>query len=162
MIILDLHPVDVLISLINILVLFTLLRLILWKPVNRYLTARTERVRQEFEKADKANQEAQALIGEYSKNLDKVEEQGREMIRESRIKATEEADEILKEAQDKAGDMVREARKRIAEERERAVVDARVEIAQLATDMAARILKREVSLGDSASAVDDFFQEAGQ
>ena len=153
---------DVLISIINVLVLFTLLRLILWKPVNTYLAARAERVRQEFEKADKANQDAQALIGEYTKNLDEVEERGREMIRESRIKATEEADEILKEAQDKAGDMVREARKRIDEEREHAVVDARVEIAQLATDMAARILKREVSLRDSASAVDDFFQEAGQ
>ena len=153
---------DVLISIINILVLFILLRLILWRPVNRYLTARATRIRQDYENADKANQEAQALINEYTKNLDAVEERGREMIRESRIKATEEADEILKEAQDNAGNMVRDARKRIDEERERAVIDARVEIAQLATDMAARILKREVSLSDSSSAVDDFFKEARQ
>jgi F0F1-type ATP synthase membrane subunit b/b' len=56
--------------------------------------------------------------------------------------------------------MMHEARDRIAEERERAIVSARHEVAQLATDMAARILRREVSSLDSTSAVEDFFREA--
>ena len=156
----DIHPVDILINIINIAILFILLRLILWKPVNKFLSERAERVRRDYEKAAKANTEAEALRQELTKQLDEIELRGREMIRESRVKATEEADDILKDAHDKAGDMVREARARIDEEKARAVADARVEIAQLATDMASRILKREVSAGDSANAVEDFFSAA--
>ena len=153
----DLHPVDILINIINIAVLFILLRWILWKPVNRFLTERATRVRTDLENAEKTLADALALKQEYTDNLGAIEAQGREIVRESQNKASEEAGEILREARDKSKDMIKEARERIAEERERAIDNARREIAQLATDMAARILKREVSPEDSISAVEDFF-----
>ena len=81
-------------------------------------------------------------------------------MRESQIKASLEAEEILNDAREKTRIMQQEARDRIAEEKERAIVNAHHEVAQLATDMAARILRREVSPGDSKSAVDDFFRES--
>ena len=64
------------------------------------------------------------------------------------------------DARDKAVVMMAEARERIADEKERAIVNARYEVAQLATDMAARILRREVSKEDSINAVNDFFRDA--
>jgi F-type H+-transporting ATPase subunit b len=155
----DLHPADILISIINISVLSVLLRLILWKPVNRILTERQRRVREELEDAERLGREAEALKAEYTRNIDEIEAQGRELMRQSQIKAAEEAEEILKEARERAGDMIKEARDRMAEEKERAIVNARHEVAQLATDMAARILRREVSPDDTVNAVDDFFRE---
>jgi len=155
----DLHPVDILIYMINIAVLFLLLRWILWRPVGRFLAERSERVRAELEGAEKALLDAEALKREYAGQLEGIEALERDMLRESRIKASEDADEILNDAREKANAMILEARERIAEERERAVEGARREVAQLATDMASRILKREVLPGDSISAVDDFFHE---
>ena len=148
---------DVLIYVINIAVLFLLLRWILFKPVGRFLSARTERVRSELDKAEKSHLEADALKREYTEGLAGLEAKGRDMMRESQIKASEEAEEILSEAREKAKSMIVEARERIADEKERAVENARREIAQLATDMAAQILKREVIPDDSMSAVRDFF-----
>ena len=155
----DLHPVDILISIINIAVLFILLRLILWKYINRFLSARTERVRSELDGVEKSRIEVDALRKEYEDKLDGLELQGREIMRGSQIKAAEEAEEIIKEARATALNMINEARDRIAEEKERAIISARHEVAQLATDMAARILRREVSADDSKNAVDDFFRE---
>ena len=155
----DFHPVDILISVINIAVLFLLLRLILWKHINRFLSARTERITSELDNAEKLRQNAEALMKEYEEKMEGIELRGREIMRESQIKASEEEIEILNEAREKAQSMLREARDRIAEEKERAIVSARHEVAQLATDMAARILKREVSEADTATAVDDFFRE---
>ena len=155
----DLHPVDLLINAINIVVLFLLLRLILWKSVYRYLSERAERVRKELEDSEKARLDADALKQEYADNLAGIEAQGRDMMRESQIKASEEAEDILSDAREKAKTMIIEARERIAEEKERAIDNARREVAQLATDMAARILKREVLPDDSISAVEDFFSE---
>ena len=159
MFILDLHPADILINVINIAVLFILLRLILWKPVYRMLSEREEHVRKELEDTEKARLDADALKQEYAENLAGIEAQGRDMMRESQIKASEEAEEILGNAREKSKTMIIEARERIAEEKERAIDNARREVAQLATDMAARILKREVIPDDSISAVEDFFSE---
>lgn len=153
----ELHPVDILINIVNIAVLFILLRFILWKPVNKYLSTRAERVKGELEDAESKRFEAEALKKEYSDDLEGIEAQARDIMRESRAKASEEADEILNEAREKARVMVIDARKRIAEEKERAIENAHREVAQLATDMASRILKREVQPEDSAGAVEDFF-----
>ena len=156
----EFHPADVLVSIINIAVLFILLRLILWKHIYRVLSSRSERVRAELEAAEKSRLDAEALLKKYNEMVDGIELRGRDLMRESQIKATEEAEEILKEAREKSRVMMSEAHDRIAEEKERAVSGAHHEIAQLATDMAARILKREVSFDDSKSAVDDFFKDS--
>ena len=153
----EFHPVDILINIINVAVLFFLLRLILWRPVNRFLSARAERVKGELADAEKMRIEAQALKKEYSDELEGVESRARDVLRESRTKASAEADEILGDAREKARIMLVEARERVAEEKDRAIENARREVAQLASDMASRILKREVRPEDSAGAVEDFF-----
>ena len=153
----DFHPVDVLINILNIAVLFILLRLILWKPVYRFLSARADRVCKELDDADKTRHEAEALKLEYAENLEGIEARARDAIRESRTKASAEAEEILSDARDKAREMIIDARGRIEEEKDRAIENARREVAQLAVDMASRILKREVLPEDSVSAVEDFF-----
>jgi len=158
----EFHPADILISLINIAVLFLLLRLILWKHINRFLSARADRIRAELEDAESRRQSAEELKQEYENKIETIEAQGRDLMRESQIKAAEEAEELLSETREKARVMIQEARQRIEEEKERAVENAHHEIAQLATDMAARILRREVSAGDSQHAVDNFFSETSK
>ena len=158
----EFYPADVLISLINIAVLFILLRLILWKHVIRFLSARADRVRSELANVDARRLEAEGLKAEYEEKIESIEAQGRDLMRESQIKATEEADELVNAAREKARLMVLEARQRIEEEKDRAVESAHLEIAQLATDMAGRILKREVSSEDSKSAVERFFEDENQ
>ena len=155
----EFHPVDILISLINITVLFILLRLILWKFVNNFLSARAKRVRLELEDVEKQRLDADALRAEYEEKLENINVCERDLMRECQIKASVEAEEILNDAREKASLMINDARERIAEEKERAIINARHEVAQLATDMAARILKREVSSEDSINAVNDFFRD---
>jgi len=154
---LDFHPEDVIISLINITVLFILLRLILWKHVIRFLAEREKRVRDEKDDAEKRRLDAEALHCEYEKKVGELEERGRDLIRESKLKANEESDRIIKETRDKAKEIMDDAEARIAEEKEQALEDAHLEVTRLATDMAARILRREVSPEDNVSAADEFF-----
>ena len=153
----DFHPEDVIISLINIIVLFVLLRIILWKHVIRFLAARKERVQSEMDEAEKRRLEAEALHSDYDKKIGAIEERGRDLMRESQQKANEESERILKESRDKARDMITEAEDRIAEEKEQALEDSRMDVTQLATEMAARILEREVSAEDNSNVVDEFF-----
>ena len=155
----DFHPEDVIISLINITVLFILLRLILWKHVIRFLSEREGRVRGEMDDAEKRRLEAETLHSDYDKKIGEIEERGRDLMRESQQKANEESDKILKETRERASEMISDAESRIAEEKEQALEDAHLEVTQLATQMAARILEREVSPEDTKHVVDEFFKE---
>ena len=155
----DFHPEDVIISLINIAVLFILLRFILWKHVIRFLAEREKRVRSEMADAEKHRLDAEALHSEYDKKIGEIEARGRDLMRESQQKASDESDRILKETREKASEMISDAESRIAEEKEQALEEAHLEVTQLATEMAARILEREVSPEDTAHVVDEFFKE---
>ena len=109
--------------------------------------------------AEKTRLEAEALRSDYENKIGAIEENGRDMLRESQLKANEESEKILNETRDKVKEMMDDAEARIAEEKEQALKDANLEIAQLATDMASRILEREVSSADNTKVVDEFFKE---
>jgi F-type H+-transporting ATPase subunit b len=155
-----LHPVDILIHGLNIIVLFILLRLILWKPIIKFLTARAQRVQDELSAAEASQSEAVSLKSEYERNLESIDTQSREILRDSQIRASEQSMEMLRLAKEQSDAMLTEAHDKIEAEKTQAVISARGEIAQLAADMAARILKREVKPEDNLSAARDFFDEA--
>ena len=142
---------------INLVVLFALLRMILWKPLYQYMSARTGRVQAEMDDAARMRHETEILKAEYERNLEAAEAEGREIVRASQLKAAREAQTIVQEAQDQAQNLILEARERIEIERGRAVTAARNEIAQLATNMAERILRREVTGEDNIAAAESFF-----
>jgi len=156
---LEFHLEDVIISLINIVVLFLLLRLILWKHVIRFLVERTNRVQKEKDDIEKSRLEAETLHTEYKEKLETLEEQGQEIIRKSNEKAVNESDVMLKETREKARQIITEAEARIEEEKDIALEEIQVDVTQLATEMAARILKREVSPEDNINVIEDFFKE---
>lgn len=150
---------DILIHIINIVVLFILLRMILIKPISKFLSARAERIAGDLKDAETKKAEAFELKSQYDKHMETADAEGREIIRESQLKASDEASAITREARAQAEKIVMEARAKIESERVKAVAQARTEVALLATEIAARILKREVSAVDNRTVAEDFFHE---
>jgi F-type H+-transporting ATPase subunit b len=181
-----LTPRDILLHAANVIVLFLLLRLILWRPVERYLSARAGRIQGELDAAEAAKLDAEALKLEYDRNIDALEARGREITREAQVRALEyernidsleaRGREIMREAQVRANEqaaalltgakersetLLTEARARVEEERVQAVALAQRDVAALASEMAARILRREVNTKDDVTDALDSFDEAG-
>ena len=153
-----LKPVDILLHCINITLLYILLRLILWKHITKFLAARAARVAAEIDAAAERLREAETMKAEYEGSISDLEERGREILRESQIRAGEQAKEITAGARAQAEKMMDEARELIDGERRNAVVAARHEIAQLATEMASHILSREVRSDDNLTVAREFFE----
>lgn len=155
----DIHPVDIIISLVNIVVLFFLLRLILWKHVNRYLSNRSSRIRGDIEDAARIRKESEELKASYNEKIAELIERDQEILQDGRTRGRKEAERMIGAAKSVVNQMMREAEVRIEMNKEQAVKDANAEIVQLATEMAARILRREVSAVDNSNVVDNFFNE---
>jgi F-type H+-transporting ATPase subunit b len=155
----ELYPLDILIHIINIIVLFLLLRLILFKPVSRFLSERSERINNQLTEAETRLGEAEALKQEYQKSLDSAVEEGHDIVRDSKTRATQEAQLILSGAKAQTDKLFAEAQERIAKEKDRALEQMNHEVAQLSVDIAARILRREVSGADNVALAEEFFHE---
>ncbi|HHT16886.1 MAG TPA: F0F1 ATP synthase subunit B [Papillibacter sp.] len=154
-----LHPSDILINIVNIVILFVLLRAILFKPVSKFLRERREKIEKDLADARQNKAEAEALSEQYEKRLKEAEEEARALSRARQQEADRQAEEIISDARRQADAMVEDARARIAAEKERAVAGAQAEIALMATEIAAKILQREIRAADNDTIVDAFFNE---
>lgn len=155
----EFYPLDILINVINIAVLYILLRLILYKPVARFLSARAERIGDQIAKADEKLLEAERINQEYRAKLDQAVEEGHAAVRAEKTRAAQEAQAIIAEAKTESQRLLDEAHDRIKKEKERALEQMQYEVAQISVDIASRILKREVSVADNMRLTEEFFRE---
>ena len=155
----ELYPLDIVIHIINIAVLYLLLRSLLSRPVSAYLGARSARIEEELATAQKTRQQADEVKRQLEERLESAEEEARAIVRKEEEKAAEESARLLADARKGADEIMAAAAGRIAQEKALAMSSMREETAQLATEIAARILRREVSLEDNRAVVSNFFSE---
>jgi F-type H+-transporting ATPase subunit b len=155
-----LNPLDIVIHIINIVVLFLLLRLLIYKPVRAFMSEREDKISKQLNDAQAAHQEVETMQLQCSAQLNEAKEQASQVVRNSEEKASKAADSILEGARKEAGSILENARKQAEEDRRRAIASMQEEVANLAMEMAGRILRREVRLEDNRAVVEDFFKKA--
>jgi len=137
-----------LITIINVGILFLVLRKVLFKPVTAFMEGRTGKIQQQIEEAGKDREAAKALLAEYRGRLDKAEEEAARVIEAARTSARKEADRIIAEGKEAAGALMSEARKQIALEESAAWADFRKEAAVLVASAAGKLAARDFSRED--------------
>jgi F-type H+-transporting ATPase subunit b len=149
-------------TLVNIAVLFFVLRAILFKPVSKFMESRTAKIQAEIENAAKERDEAKSLRLMYE---DKVKNAGIEAARLT--KAAREAAEkqvagIISEAKVEAEGIVENARKQILAERQAAFITFKAEAAALVVAAAGRLLRRDFSGEDARAHAELVLRELGE
>jgi F-type H+-transporting ATPase subunit b len=153
----DLNPLDILYHIINIVFLYILLRFIIYKPVRRFLNERAERIQKQIEDAAAMEKAAAEARAELDGRIANADETVRLMVQEGEKKAAAKADEIIAEAKKQAENILNEAQAQAQDEARRIIETMQDQIADVAVEIAGRILQREVSLEDNRAAVDEFF-----
>jgi len=150
-----LNPLDILIHIINFIVTFVLLYLLLYKPVSKFMHKRRESVEQAL--ADAAATRADAYLAEAKAELAATGEKARRLSHEAIENAALDAERIVDTAQDEADALLQKAREQMRQEKQAAIERAHTEVVGLASDIAARILSREVTLKDNREIAERFF-----
>lgn len=137
----EFHVIDIVLHLINIIVLFVLLKKWVFKLVQSFMTARQERVAEQLKDASSQQMEAENMKKELNEKLSTVNDTCDRMIRESRQKGSDEAQKIINNAVVKAGGILQDTRAAAISQQEQILDSAKVDIANLAIDMAGRVLQ---------------------
>ena len=109
--------INLVFTIINLIVLFVLMRIFLFKPVNNIIAKREEAIRKQFDDADAVRKEAENLKTEYEASLAGAKDESARLITEAKEKARGEYDRIVKSADEEVNNKIQKAQETIEEER---------------------------------------------
>ncbi len=157
----NINPYDFALHLLNIVVLFIILRSLLIKPVRKFMADREAKFAREREAIDNARAEADALKTQYEGSLSEAKKAADELVQERLKRAECEAQEILDGAKQDAQHALSRAHAQSVAERDELLQQLQEQTAVLAVDLAGHILEREVSAEDNERLINEFFKKVG-
>ncbi|MBR0236132.1 MAG: F0F1 ATP synthase subunit B [Clostridia bacterium] len=150
---------SILISLANLVIIFLLLKKLLFKPVKKTLAARQAQVDKIYDDAAAAKQTAEADRAEYEQKLADVKAEAEEILTDARERADRMSEEIIGDAKDKAQAKLERAEEEIAQEKKKAMTELKDDVSALSVDIAEKLLGREIDEKDHAELIDKFISE---
>jgi len=141
--------VTFLITIINITILFLILRAVLFKPVTKFMADRTKRVQDTIEQAQKDEEAANKLLAEYEAKLKNAEAQVHEILKVAHQDAERQVQTIIDEGQRSVQDMTAAALKQIEMERQAAFAKFKLEAAALIIAVSAKLAAKDFSGDDN-------------
>ena len=147
---------DLVINIINILVLFAVVRFLVYKPVKKYLDARTQRVSGAEAAASEKEKQAQLKIEHCDTVIAQSNLARENALKEGEAAGRDEALRLIDDANKKAQAIVDAAQKRADEEYAKRLEQAKDEIADLALNISSKLLERNVTDEDNRRIVDSF------
>lgn len=151
---------NILWTVVNILVLFVLLRKFLYRPVMNVIEQRQKQIDDAIADAEGKKNDAQAVLAQAQDKLQNVDTEAAQ--REAYEKQAEkEKEQLLQDAQRQADAIVAEGKAAAEAEHARRLRDANAETSALARDMCEKLLARNLTQQDDARLLDDLLQKAG-
>ena len=157
----EFHLIDFIEHALNLLILFLLLRYFLYKPVSKFMQEREANFAREREQLDSARNEANVLKAKYETSMKNARLDAEHAADERRKAAEREAEELRKKAKQDAQGILSDAMHQAMNEREGMMSELKSQTAELAVDIAGKILEREVTQEDHQRIVDSFFDKVG-
>jgi F-type H+-transporting ATPase subunit b len=137
--------VTFIITILNIVILFFILRAILFKPVSRLISDRTRRVKNSIEQAEADTVKARNMLLQYEKRIASAEAEAEGIIKAAHEQAEIDAGRILSGSKKEAERIIETARVKIETDRLAAMALFKTEAAALVLCAAGRLLEKEIS-----------------
>ena len=145
---------------ITVIVLFLVLKKFFFEKVKNFMETRSNSIQDAFDSAEAVNRRADEKMQNYTKRIANVEAEGREIIRDAKIKADAQARKIIEDANKQATEIMNKAERNIEREKQKAMEEMRKEVAALAMLAAERIVEREIQNIGQDEIVDEVINKA--
>lgn len=150
---------DLLINILNIIILFVIVKALVYKPVKKFLDARTKRINDAKNEMEEKTKQAQKKLDEYNAMLAESKDRRAEIIGEAERTAKENSVKITENAKESARAIIAKAQSDIEAEHTAMLNSLQGEVAGLAVDISKQILKREFNDDDNLKIAESFFSE---
>ena len=150
---------DLVFTIINLLILYFLMRKFLFKPVMGIMEQREKLINDQFKSAKDAENKANELKATWEENVASTAEEKERIISEAKVRAMAEADKIVADANNQAKSIVENANKVVAANKEKAIREVESQVAQIAMIAAAKIVNDKTNEINNSAIYDEFLAD---
>ncbi len=153
---------DMVFLLLAMIVLLILIKKYTWKPINKILDERSNKISNDLNDAEKAKNESQELAQKRKNELNEAENDAKNIIKEAENNAKNQSDIIIKDANKNVKQMKINAEKQIDQNRLEVMESVKKDVAELTLLVANKVLKKELKENDQRTLIDSYIDELGE
>ena len=153
--------INLVFTIINLLVLYLLMKKFLFGPIIKVMDVRKAMIDQQFAGAKEQENQAKALKEQYEGALKSAREESFQIMEQARKEAKAQADKTVEDTQAKVSAMLVKAQEDINTERENAMRQMKDDVASLAMEAAGKIIGKNSGADQDLSLYDQFIEKAG-
>ena len=153
---------ELLFQIVNTIILFVVLKKILFKPVLNIIDARENGIKEAIATGEQAKNEGLALKAEYEQKLSLAKNEGQEIIKQATLRAEQKSDEIISIAKEEANSLKERANKDIAQERQKVMNELKNDISNIAILAASKVIEEDIDQAKHEEMINKFIEEVGE
>lgn len=155
----DFH--DLIWAVVNFIVLLAILYKFLYGPLLRMMEKRQKEIKQNIDRAEEMQLEAEASRNQLQEALNKARKEAQDIINNATKVGEETKTQIISEAKEAAAKLSAKVQEEIQQEKEQALADIRKEVADLAVLAAGKIISKTINADDQKKLIDEYIQGVG-
>jgi F-type H+-transporting ATPase subunit b len=145
---------------------FAILFFFTWKwvlpRVNAMLEERREHIQGELERAEEAKREADQMLAQYREQLAKAREDANGIIEEARKTADQLRRDLMAKSEQESQQVLLRAQEEIRAERDRVFQELRAQVAEIAVDLAGRVVGEELDRNRHERLIQDYIDQVAR
>ena len=146
----------ILAQILNFLILVVLLRAVAYKPVARLLQQRSDKIRNDLEKAEADRKAAEQTLADYKVQLADAHKKAQDIVDKANLTARQEHDAAVAETRKEIERMKQTAQAEIENERNRAFEDMKSQIVTLSLAAAGKVVSKNIDTKENDKLVNEF------
>ncbi|MCM1186595.1 MAG: F0F1 ATP synthase subunit B [Lachnoclostridium sp.] len=154
--------INLVFTIINVLILFVLVRKFLFKPVHNILDARQAEIDKQYEDVKAAQDAADALKAKYETSVKGIAKEKEEILNDARDRANGDYEKVLADARTQADKIVEDARKDADELHQKRMQQATEQIADLVVSATAKIVASHQGMEADRELYNQFLAKTGE
>ncbi len=152
---------DIIIALLNLTLLFLLVKKFLFKPVKNVMQKRQDELSERYDEAAQAVIEADEKKKQWEEKMEGAEEEASSIIIDATETAKNRGEKIVSDAKLRAEYIVAQAQNEADLRHKKATEDIKREIVEVSGALAEKMLEREINTKDHQSLIDSFIEKIG-
>lgn len=152
---------QIVVSLLNLVILFLIVKKFLYKPIKKTLKDREEKLEEKYTEADERLENAKNTEAELNEKLSEADKAAEQIVSDATVVAERRKAEITAEAQAEADNIVRLAHAEAELERKKAQGDIKTQIVDVSLALSEKLIEREIKEEDHHNLIDSFISQIG-
>jgi F-type H+-transporting ATPase subunit b len=148
-------------GIISFVVLFGALGKFAYPAIKKGMEARTDKIRNNLDEAERVRTEAQTILDDYQRQLADARNESNRIIEEARQTADQLRQDLMQRAETEAAELRQRTTEDLAAAQERMLNELRSQVRDLAIGAAEKVIERNLDRDTNLALIDNFIEQVG-